>query len=128
MRTLIVDAGNIRLNAKLIGQIFGIPSDDDEFSSQEDKNLAHVTIKRQFHIRTTTELRDFVYNCPMKAELDRMEFRRYFILVVLYFQWLKHGQLDNGHELEPWLIAWTAEKLEKKATYILFEDTIPVVL
>ncbi|XLS71956.1 hypothetical protein HN51_028821, partial [Arachis hypogaea] len=63
----------------------------DEFSSQEDKNLAHVTIKRQFHIRTTTELRDFVYNCPMKAELDRMEFRRYFILVVMkIFNWPLH--------------------------------------
>ncbi|KAL4345299.1 hypothetical protein AHAS_Ahas11G0264500 [Arachis hypogaea] len=98
----------------------------------------------------------------MATESDRMEFRRYFILVVLkifnwplhnlkwldkavekyklkgnktcegcmfvvlvlYFQRLKHNQLDNCHEPKPWLAAWTTENLEKKSTYILFEVLI----
>ncbi|KAL4345300.1 hypothetical protein AHAS_Ahas11G0264600 [Arachis hypogaea] len=59
--TLIVDVGNIRLNAKLIGRIFGIPSRGNEFPSLDDKSPAHVAIKRRFHRRTTTELRDLVY-------------------------------------------------------------------
>ncbi|XLR23828.1 hypothetical protein S83_051728, partial [Arachis hypogaea] len=40
---------------------------------------------------------------------------------ILYFQWLQYGLLDNCLEHEPWLDAWTSERLEKKVQYILSE-------
>ncbi|XLS80684.1 hypothetical protein HN51_046515, partial [Arachis hypogaea] len=55
----------------------------DDFPSFNDKNAAHVAVKKQFHRRTQTELRKFIYECSMESEADRMEFRRHFILVVL---------------------------------------------
>ncbi|RYQ96543.1 hypothetical protein Ahy_B08g092330 [Arachis hypogaea] len=75
-RTFILDIGNIRLNAELIGKVFGIPSRG---------NLCYLVLRRHagVNIRSTTELRDLVYRCPMATESDRMEFRRYFILVVM---------------------------------------------
>ncbi|RYR24955.1 hypothetical protein Ahy_B02g058565 [Arachis hypogaea] len=82
-RTFILDIGNIRLNAELIGKVFGIPSGGDPFPAFDDSNASHVAIKNRFHRRKTTELRDLVYSCPMATETDRMEFRRYFILVVM---------------------------------------------
>ncbi|QHN85201.1 uncharacterized protein DS421_16g535300 [Arachis hypogaea] len=135
-RTFILDIGNIRLNAELIGKVFGIPSRGDPFPALDDSNLSHVAIKNWFHRQTTTELRDLVYSCPMATESDRMEFRRYFILVVmkmflcpttqqiLYFQRLQYGVLDNCLEHEPWLVAWTSERLEMKAQYILSEGRL----
>ncbi|RYQ98796.1 hypothetical protein Ahy_B07g086600 [Arachis hypogaea] len=155
----------------------------DPFPALDDSNPCHVAIKNRFHRRTTTELRDLVYICPMATESDRMEFRRYFILVVmkmfLYpttqqvlspwhiypvldvsdprrFNWpleilkwfdkavekyklkgnktcegymfvmlrLQYDVLDNCLEHEPWLDAWTSERLEKKAQYILSEGRL----
>ncbi|XLS59273.1 hypothetical protein HN51_009028, partial [Arachis hypogaea] len=52
----------------------------DPFPALDDSNPCHVTIKKWFHRRTTTELWDLVYSCPMATESDRMEFRRYFLL------------------------------------------------
>ncbi|QHN87089.1 uncharacterized protein DS421_16g551960 [Arachis hypogaea] len=176
-RTFIFDVGNIRLNAELIGRVFGIPSSGNPFPTLDDENSAHVAIKKRFHRRTTTELRDLVYSCLMATESDRMEFRKYFLLVimkvflcpttqqvispwhiypvldvsdprrfnwplqtlkwcdmavekyklkenktcegcmfvmlVLYFQQLQYGQLDNCHEHEQWLAAWTSEKSKR---------------
>ncbi|QHO35391.1 uncharacterized protein [Arachis hypogaea] len=80
-RTFILDVGNIRLNTELIGRVFGIPSRGDPFPSLDDTNLANMAIKKRFHRRTTTELRDLVYSCPMAMESNTMEFRRYFLLV-----------------------------------------------
>ncbi|KAL4396777.1 hypothetical protein AHAS_Ahas01G0125800 [Arachis hypogaea] len=82
-RTFILDIGNIRLNAELIGWVFGIPSSGDPFQTLDETNPAHVAIKKRFHRRTATELWDLVYNCPTAIESDRMEFRRYFLLVVI---------------------------------------------
>ncbi|KAL4288501.1 hypothetical protein AHAS_Ahas19G0292500 [Arachis hypogaea] len=82
-RTFILDISNIRLNAELTGKVFGIPSQGDPFPALDDSNPCHVAIKNRFHRRTTTELWDLVYSCPMATESDRMEFRRYFILVVM---------------------------------------------
>ncbi|XLS75098.1 hypothetical protein HN51_031963, partial [Arachis hypogaea] len=53
----------------------------DPFPALDDSNPCHVAIKKRFHRRTTTELWDLVYNCRMATESDRMEFRRYFLLV-----------------------------------------------
>ncbi|RYR58532.1 hypothetical protein Ahy_A05g024351 [Arachis hypogaea] len=82
-RTFILDIGNIRLNAELIGKVFGIPSRGDPFPALDETNPSHVAIKNKFHRRSTTELRNLVYSCPMTTESERMEFRRYFILVVM---------------------------------------------
>ncbi|XP_020963170.1 uncharacterized protein LOC110264924 [Arachis ipaensis] len=67
-RTFILDIGNIRLNAELIGRVFGIPSRGDPFPSLDDSNPCHVTIKKRFYRQTITELWDLVYNCPMATE------------------------------------------------------------
>ncbi|RYR42150.1 hypothetical protein Ahy_A08g038610 [Arachis hypogaea] len=82
-RTFILDIGNIRLNAELIRKVFSIPSRGDPFPALDESNSSHVAIKNGFHRRSTTELRDLVYSCPMTTESDRMKFRRYFILVVM---------------------------------------------
>ncbi|XP_020979548.1 uncharacterized protein LOC110272086 [Arachis ipaensis] len=82
-RALIVDVGNIRLNAEVIGRVFGISSRGDPFPSLDVENPAHVAIKKRFHRWTTTELQNLIYSCPIATKSDRMEFRRYFILVVL---------------------------------------------
>ncbi|KAL4305513.1 hypothetical protein AHAS_Ahas16G0085800 [Arachis hypogaea] len=55
----------------------------DPFPALDESNSSHVAIKNRFHRRSTTELRDLVYSCPMTTESERMEFRRYFILVVM---------------------------------------------
>ncbi|QHO28363.1 uncharacterized protein DS421_7g215990 [Arachis hypogaea] len=73
--TLRVDAGDIRISAKLIGNVFVIPS--------EEKNESNLAIKREFQKKTTTQLRDFLFACPMETEQQRMTFRRYFIIIVL---------------------------------------------
>ncbi|XLU74987.1 hypothetical protein S245_034040, partial [Arachis hypogaea] len=43
---------------------------------------------------------------------------------LLYFQRLQHGPLDHCREQEPWVIAWTATELEKKAANVLAEGCI----
>ncbi|QHO06584.1 uncharacterized protein DS421_14g455960 [Arachis hypogaea] len=150
-RNFILDIGNIRLNAELIGKVFGIPSGGDPFPALDESNLSHVAIKNRFHRRSITKLRDLVYSCRMATESDRMEFRRYFILIlkwfntavekykmkgnktcegcmfvmlILYFQRLQYGVLDNSLEHEPWLDVWTSERLEKQAQYILSEGRL----
>ncbi|KAL4316309.1 hypothetical protein AHAS_Ahas15G0272200 [Arachis hypogaea] len=135
-RTFILDTDNIRLNTELIGKAYwrkylwiwiyyhAITHEHvvgDPFPALDDSNLCHVAIKKRFDRQTTTELRNLVYSCPMATESDKMEFRRYFLLVILYFQWLQYGLLDNCLEHEPWLDAWTSERLEKKVQYILSE-------
>ncbi|XLR57266.1 hypothetical protein S83_007938, partial [Arachis hypogaea] len=42
---------------------------------------------------------------------------------ILHFQQLQYGLLDNCLEPEPWLDAWSSERLEKKAQYIIFEGS-----
>ncbi|QHO06915.1 uncharacterized protein DS421_14g459030 [Arachis hypogaea] len=149
--TLIVDVGNIPVSAELIGRALGIPSNGVDIPKIQKKNPAHREIKEQFKKKTTTQLRDFVYACPMDTEADRINFRRYFILVktfkwlgkviethqnkkfetcggcmfalmLLYFQRLRHGPLERCQETEPWLTAWTASELEKKATNVIDEE------
>ncbi|XP_020975790.1 uncharacterized protein LOC110270507 [Arachis ipaensis] len=39
-----------------------------------------------------------------------------FALMLLYFQRLRHDSLERCREPKPWLTAWTASELEKKAT------------
>ncbi|XLT12655.1 hypothetical protein HN51_058345, partial [Arachis hypogaea] len=43
-------------------------------------------------------------------------------LLVLYFQKLKHGELEGCQEPEPWLSAWTAKELSAMAETIQPED------
>ncbi|QHO50212.1 uncharacterized protein DS421_1g20700 [Arachis hypogaea] len=82
-RTFVLNVGNIRLNVELIGKVFDIPSGGDLFPKLDDNNPSHVALKKRFPRRTTTELWDLVYSCLMITESDRMEFRRYFLLVVM---------------------------------------------
>ncbi|QHO27699.1 uncharacterized protein DS421_7g210270 [Arachis hypogaea] len=81
--TLRVDAGDIRITAELIENVFGIPSRGDLIPELQKKKESHLAIKREFQKKTTTQLRDFVFACPMETEQQRMTFRRYIIMVVL---------------------------------------------
>ncbi|RYR68601.1 hypothetical protein Ahy_A03g015079 [Arachis hypogaea] len=153
------------------------------YPNLKKKNLDHRAVKAQFQKKTTTQLRNFVYSCPMDTDAQRADFRRHFILVVLKiflcptsqqtispwnippildvtnpsrfnwahktFKWLglaiekfqsknhetcggcmftllrlQHGPLDHCREKEPWVIAWTAAELEKKAANVLAEGYI----
>ncbi|XLS45413.1 hypothetical protein HN51_002279 [Arachis hypogaea] len=81
--TLMVDAGNIHISAELIGSVFGIPSHGEPIPELQKTNPSHLAIKAEFQKKTTSQLREFVFACPMETEQQRMRFRRYFILVVL---------------------------------------------
>ncbi|KAL4344785.1 hypothetical protein AHAS_Ahas11G0213100 [Arachis hypogaea] len=137
--TLKLDNGNIRIGPEHFQCVFRIPSGVDDFLPFDDRNDAHVSIKRRFHRLKTIQLRHFVNQCAMDTEDDRIEFRRHFILLilkmflcltvqyvispwyidtvldVLYFQKLKHGELENCQEPVLWLSAWTAEELSTMA-------------
>ncbi|QHO18436.1 uncharacterized protein DS421_11g320500 [Arachis hypogaea] len=67
--TLRVDVGDIRVTAKLIGNVFGIPSKGDPIPELQKKNASHLALKRQFQKKTITQLRDFVFGCPMETKL-----------------------------------------------------------
>ncbi|XLS59915.1 hypothetical protein HN51_009670 [Arachis hypogaea] len=91
--TLMVDAGDIRISAELIGSVFGIPSHVIVANCSiprrranpriAEKNPSHLVIKVEFQKKTTTQLREFVFAYPIETEQQRMSFRRYFIMVVL---------------------------------------------
>ncbi|XLS48424.1 hypothetical protein HN51_022782 [Arachis hypogaea] len=81
--TLMVDAGKIRISAELIGSVFGIPSHGEPIPELQKKNPSHLAINREFQKKTRSQLREFVFACPMETEQQRMRFRRYFIMVVL---------------------------------------------
>ncbi|XLR54494.1 hypothetical protein S83_005166, partial [Arachis hypogaea] len=49
----------------------------------QKKNPSHLAINREFQKKTRSQLREFVFACPMETEQQRMRFRRYFIMVVL---------------------------------------------
>ncbi|KAL4286615.1 hypothetical protein AHAS_Ahas19G0103900 [Arachis hypogaea] len=51
-----------------------------------------------------------------------------FALLVLYFQKLKHGELENCQEREPRLSAWTTEELSAMAATVQPEVFIDAVL
>ncbi|XLS84928.1 hypothetical protein HN51_035094 [Arachis hypogaea] len=137
----------------------------------------------QFQKKTTTQLRDFLFACPMETEQERLSFRRYFIMIVLkmflnptsqqtvsawhippildvsnprrfhwpyqilkwlrdairkfqdenretcggcmfvllvlYFHRLKHGPLHACRVPEPWIVEWTTNELDKKASHVI---------
>ncbi|XLS64239.1 hypothetical protein HN51_024213, partial [Arachis hypogaea] len=55
----------------------------DPIPVYQKENESHSAIKREFQKKTTTQLRDFLFACPMETEQDRLSFRRYFIMIVL---------------------------------------------
>ncbi|KAL4307295.1 hypothetical protein AHAS_Ahas16G0264000 [Arachis hypogaea] len=42
-----------------------------------------MAIKNQFNRATATKLRDYIYECSMDSEANRMKFQRHFILLVM---------------------------------------------
>ncbi|QHO39232.1 uncharacterized protein DS421_4g127310 [Arachis hypogaea] len=186
--TLMVDAGNIHISAELIDSVFGIPSHGEPIPELQKTNPSHLAIKAEFQKKTTSQLREFVFACPMETEQQRMRFRRYFILVVLkmflnltsqqtispwhlppildvsnprrfhwpyhilkwlrdaiskfqdenretcggcmfvllvlYFQRLKHGPLHACRVPEPWIVEWTTNELDKKADYVISQGCV----
>ncbi|RYR35328.1 hypothetical protein Ahy_A10g050492 [Arachis hypogaea] len=47
-----------------------------------------------------------------------------FVLLVLYFQRLKHGPLHACRVPEPWIVEWTTNELDKKADYVISQGCI----
>ncbi|XLU34535.1 hypothetical protein S245_070601, partial [Arachis hypogaea] len=43
---------------------------------------------------------------------------------VLYFHRLKHGPLHACHVLEPWIVEWTTNELDKKANHVISQGCI----
>ncbi|RYR72584.1 hypothetical protein Ahy_A02g006805 [Arachis hypogaea] len=163
--TLKVADGVIRIGPELFERLFRILPGVDDFPPFDAGNADHVSIRRRFHQLNTIQPRDFVNQCAMDTEDDRIEFRRHFILLVLkiflcptvfrwplhifksleqairkyqrknnksckgymfallvlYFQKLKHGDLDNCQEPQPWLFAWNAKELSAMAATIQLE-------
>ncbi|QHN85301.1 uncharacterized protein DS421_16g536230 [Arachis hypogaea] len=132
--TLIVDVGNIRVNAELIGRALRIPSSGVDIPKIEKKNPAHREIKEQFKKKTTTQLCDFVYTCPMDTEADRMNFRSLLAVMLneltvqsfhpaLVLSAAKAWSTRALSRTRARLTAWTASELEKKATNVI--DEVP---
>ncbi|KAL4344125.1 hypothetical protein AHAS_Ahas11G0147100 [Arachis hypogaea] len=141
--TLKLENGNIRIMPELFQRLFGIPPGGEY-------TFTYYIPLNWYHRLKTVQLRHFVRHCPMDTEDDRMEFRRHFILLVLkmflcptvqhvispwhidtvldvsdpvlYFQKLKHGELEGCQEPDPWFSAWTAKELSAIAETIQPED------
>ncbi|QHN84668.1 uncharacterized protein DS421_16g530680 [Arachis hypogaea] len=94
--TLIVDVGNIPVSAELIGRALGIPS-----------NETFKWLGKAIETHQNKKL-ETCGGCM-------------FALMLLYFQRLRHGDLERCREPEPWLTAWTASELEKKASNVIDE-------
>ncbi|QHN87100.1 uncharacterized protein DS421_16g552060 [Arachis hypogaea] len=83
--TLRVDAGDIRITAELIGNVFGIPSRGDPISELQ-KKMHRIWQLRESFRRKLLPNYETVFACPMETEQQRMTFRRYFSMVpVDYF-------------------------------------------
>ncbi|QHN91373.1 uncharacterized protein DS421_17g574320 [Arachis hypogaea] len=101
--TLKLENGNIRILPELFQRLFGIPPGVDDFPPFDSSNAAHAIKKYQHKNNKSCE------GCMLG-------------LLVLYFQKLKHGELEGCQEPEPWLSAWTAKELSAMAETIQPED------
>ncbi|XP_025687085.1 uncharacterized protein [Arachis hypogaea] len=98
--TLRVADGVIRIGAELFERLFGIPPGVDDFPPFDASNADHVSTRRRFHRLNTIQLRQFVNQCTLDTEDDRIEFRRHFILLVLKMFLCPTVQ----HVISPWHI------------------------
>ncbi|MED6196439.1 hypothetical protein PIB30_047521 [Stylosanthes scabra] len=180
---LMTDIDEINVTSTIIARILGLPSHGDDFPKLDKRNPEHQKIKDTWAGKSTTKIREFVINCPVETQRQRVEFRRAFLLIVvktflcptttsiispdrhlppilevdnpmkfnwtyqilhwlrdgirdfqqrgvfhiggctfvliiLYFQRLKHGRLDICQAPEPWISEWDTEKLDAKAKVV----------
>ncbi|KAL4316126.1 hypothetical protein AHAS_Ahas15G0253900 [Arachis hypogaea] len=103
--TLKLDNGNICIGPEIFQRVFRIPPGDDRMEFR--KHFILLVLK--------------MFLCLAMQHVISL-WHIDTVLDVLYFQNLKHGELENCQEHEPWLSARTAEKLSVMAETVQLED------
>ncbi|XLU26146.1 hypothetical protein S245_062212, partial [Arachis hypogaea] len=78
---LEVETGDIPVNARVIGQALGLPANGDSFPKLDPKK--HRNLIDTFEGRTQKEVKTHVIRCSVTTEVEKEEFRRYFIIFVM---------------------------------------------
>ncbi|XLR02140.1 hypothetical protein HN51_056972 [Arachis hypogaea] len=78
---LEVETGDIPVNARVIGQALGLPTNGDSFPKLDPKK--HRNLIDTFEGRTQKEVKTHVIRCSVTTEVEKEEFRRYFIMFVM---------------------------------------------
>ncbi|QHO30609.1 uncharacterized protein DS421_8g234730 [Arachis hypogaea] len=126
-----IDAGDIRVTAKLIGSVFDIPSRDaslpykpiDYFPMAPPSDFGCLEPKK---ISLAISDIKVVARCNKKIPKREPENMRlvHVHVAVLYFQCLNHGPLHACQAPEPWIDEWTANELDKKADHVISQGCI----
>ncbi|QHN95149.1 uncharacterized protein DS421_18g607040 [Arachis hypogaea] len=69
------------MNARVIGQALGPPANGDSFPKLDPKK--HRNLIDTFEGRTQKEVKTYVIRCSVTTEVEKEEFRRYFIMFVM---------------------------------------------
>ncbi|QHO59691.1 uncharacterized protein DS421_3g101130 [Arachis hypogaea] len=78
---LEVETGDIPVNARVIGQALGLPTNGDSFPKLDPKK--HRNLIDTFEGKTQKEVKTHVIRCSVTTEVEKEEFRRYFIMFVM---------------------------------------------
>ncbi|QHO43420.1 uncharacterized protein DS421_5g162670 [Arachis hypogaea] len=78
---LEVETGDIPVNARVLSQALGLPANGDSFPKLDLKK--HRQLIDTFEGRTQKEVKTHVISCSVTTEVEKEEFRRYFIMFVM---------------------------------------------
>ncbi|MED6122599.1 hypothetical protein PIB30_041223 [Stylosanthes scabra] len=76
------DVANIKINAEIVERELGLPSCGDEFPKYWPTDADYEALKSRWGKICLTDLKDFVVECPLKTEEERMYFREAVILLL----------------------------------------------
>ncbi|XP_052109367.1 uncharacterized protein LOC127741276 [Arachis duranensis] len=78
--SLIVGTRKIPISVELIARCFGLPNHGDSFKSP--KIVAEHRLVNSFTGKTQADLKRDVITCSMQSDVDRINFRRQFIMLI----------------------------------------------
>ncbi|MED6109202.1 hypothetical protein PIB30_031304 [Stylosanthes scabra] len=76
------DVANIEINAEIVERALRLPSGGDDFPDYNLKDLEYKALKSRCGNYNLKDLKEFVINCPLQTEEQRMLFREAFILLL----------------------------------------------
>ncbi|XP_020959210.1 uncharacterized protein LOC110263004 [Arachis ipaensis] len=78
---LEVETGDISVNARVISQALRLPTNGDSFPKLDPKKHRHLI--ETFEGRTPKEVKTHIIRCSVTIEVEKEEFRRYFIMFAM---------------------------------------------
>ncbi|MED6208946.1 hypothetical protein PIB30_049841 [Stylosanthes scabra] len=108
------DVANIEINAEIVECALGLPSCGDEFPEYYPDDSEYEALKSRWIF---TWIKDAIKDFQKKGVKHLSACM--FVVVVIYFQWLKWGQLNRCRSAEQWIIDWSLKNLEHRATTAL---------